>query len=190
MENVTDALKMAFAVFIFIVGLGTAMHMFSLARQTSDFVVQTADETKYYSYENGGGSEYRIVGLETIIPTIYKYSKENYALKFVDSSGNDLKLYNSTKTGWQSTLDSDEEINRGETWQGNAEEVNSFIKSIIEGTEYEGRNLTTGGDFNGGLLKKISEGNIKFEEHIGKSYEALSGNKTTSKRYITYKKID
>lgn len=208
MENVTDALKIAFAVFVFILGLGVAMHMFSLARQTSEFVLQTADRTKYYSYEtvevddegnrktvlrtvdgveittlDNNLSEYRIVGLETIIPTIYKYSKENYAISFYDRNG-ELKLYRSPADGtWKNALDIDSEIARHEPWTGSIENINSFLNTILNGDDSA---LLSGGSFPNGLIKKINDDNLKFEEHVGKSEEALSGNKTTSKRYITY----
>ena len=50
------------------------------------------------SYEQvAKGSEKRIVRLESIVPTLYKYYKENYTVIFRDSDGKFLELYE-TKT--------------------------------------------------------------------------------------------
>ena len=218
MENVTDALKIAFAVFVFIIGLGVAMHMFSLARQTSEFVLQTADRTKYYSYETvelddygnrktvlrtadgdiiediGLTGEYRIVGLETIIPTVYNYSKENYSIAFFEKSGTSiskLNIYKSPTTGDPiNILDLDAERTRviegenftSEPWLGSREKTNEFLNAIImDGETFESKQLTITSK---GLISRFWD--EKFEEHIGKSNEDLFGNKTTSKRYIIY----
>lgn len=97
MENASDALIMAGAMLIFVIALTVAMTVFSQARATIDMVAYVSDETNYYEYidtitEN---AKYRTVGLETIIPTLYKYYKENYTVVFLDSNGNGLKLYES-----------------------------------------------------------------------------------------------
>ena len=79
MENATDALKMAFAVVVFVMALTIAVMMFSQLNQVSKLVVSSSDITKYYEYKIAKDEEQtRIVGLETIIPTLYKYYKENY----------------------------------------------------------------------------------------------------------------
>lgn len=98
MENAVDALKMAFAVMVFVMALSLAIYMFSQARETADIVLHSSDVTQYMSYEQvSKGSENRIVGLESIIPTLYKYYKENYTVIFRDSDGKFLELYE-TKT--------------------------------------------------------------------------------------------
>ena len=86
MENASDALMMAFGVLIFVLALTVAINAFSQAREVSDVVLYSADETNFYEYkENADGvsQENRIVGLETIIPTLYKYYKENYTVVFL-----------------------------------------------------------------------------------------------------------
>lgn len=83
MENAVDALKMAFAVMVFVMALSLAIYMFSQARETADIVLHSSDVTQYMSYEQvARGSENRIVGLESIVPTLYKYYKENYTVIF------------------------------------------------------------------------------------------------------------
>ena len=80
MENAVEALKMAFAVMLLTLALSLSIAFFSKARSTAETVLQSADETAYYDYtrydlpEDPSGN--RIVGYETIIPTLYKYDKE------------------------------------------------------------------------------------------------------------------
>ena len=96
MENATDALKMAFAVVVFVMALTIAVMMFSQLNQVSKLVVSSSDITKYYEYKIAKDEEQtRIVGLETIIPTLYKYYKENYTVLFLDKGGTPLNLYKS-----------------------------------------------------------------------------------------------
>lgn len=84
MENAVEALKMAFAVMAFVMALSVSMISFNKVKVTSDVVLYTKDETNYYEYQEAKGkaAENRIVGLETIIPTLYKYYKENYTVLF------------------------------------------------------------------------------------------------------------
>ena len=98
MENAVDALKIGFAVLVFVMALSLTIYMFSQARESADIVLHSSDITEYMEYEEvSQGSENRVVGLETIIPTLYKYYKENYTVIFRNSSGNFLPIYE-TKT--------------------------------------------------------------------------------------------
>lgn len=84
MENATHALIMAFSVMVLVIALTVSIVAFNSAKQTADIIVYTKDETNYYQYEGirGKQAENRIVGLETVIPTLYKYYKENYTVVF------------------------------------------------------------------------------------------------------------
>lgn len=84
MENAVKALEMAFAVMVFVIALSVSMISFNKAKATSDIVLYAQDETNYYEYQGENASEKnRIVGLETIIPTLYEYYKgENYTVVF------------------------------------------------------------------------------------------------------------
>ncbi len=94
MENAVDALKLGFAVLVFVMALSLTMYMFTNARKTADMVLHSSDMLGYMEYiEPEVGTENRIVGLETIIPTLYKYYKENYTVIFRDSDGDFLSLY-------------------------------------------------------------------------------------------------
>lgn len=145
MENAVDALKIAFAVFVFVMALSLAMYMFTQARETADIVLASSDITEFMDYTTiesvQEGITYegtdRIVGLETIIPTLYRYYKENYTVIFLDSDGSPMELY-TTQTNeilWSKgytnryysrdtdlkkvcSFDVDEETRRHEPWTG------------------------------------------------------------------------
>lgn len=96
MENAVDALKMAFAVFTFVIALTIAITMLGQLNDVSKVVLASSDSTTYYDYEIiEDEGQTRIVGLETVIPTLYKYYKENYTVLFLNENGNPLPLYNS-----------------------------------------------------------------------------------------------
>lgn len=84
MENATHAIMMAFAIFVLIIALSVTMVSFTKAKETADIVINTKDESNYYEYQGATGkaAENRIISLETIIPTLYKYYKENYTVVF------------------------------------------------------------------------------------------------------------
>ena len=85
MENAVDALKMAFAVFAFVMALTTAMLAFTQARETSEQVFYMTDKTNFYEYyDDSKETETRIVSAETIIPTLYRYYKEDFNVVIFD----------------------------------------------------------------------------------------------------------
>lgn len=98
MENASDAIIMAGAMLIFVIALTVAMTAFSQARETIDTVVYTSDVTNYYKpidTTKSNGVKNRIVSWETVIPTLYKYYKENYTVVFLDKNGDGKELYKS-----------------------------------------------------------------------------------------------
>ena len=89
MENATEAFKMSFAVLVLIVALSLTIYSFTKVRETSAAMTRQKDIKEYYqtlSLENGVSSNNalssRIVGVETVIPTLYRYYKENYTVLF------------------------------------------------------------------------------------------------------------
>lgn len=91
MDNAVDALHIAFVAMVLIIALSVAVYMITLARQTSEIVLTSSDDTSYLSYEttqkySGISSENRIVGFETVIPTLFKYNFERYAVVFMEGS--------------------------------------------------------------------------------------------------------
>lgn len=93
MDNAVDALHIAFVALVLIIALSIAVYMITLARQTSEIVLTSSDDTAYLTYEftqkhAGISSENRIVGFETVIPTLFKYNFERYAVVFMDGTIN------------------------------------------------------------------------------------------------------
>lgn len=94
MENATDAIKMGFAVLVFVSALSIAVFSFSRARQASAQITEQADAKEYYerislneSEDITWSSSSRVVGVETVIPTLYRYYKENYTVVFYRGEG-------------------------------------------------------------------------------------------------------
>ncbi len=208
MENAVEALKMAFAMLVLVLALSVSIMSFSAARQTADFVLQSADPTATYEY-NAEGQENRIVGLETVIPTLYKYSIENYSIVFKQASANQVdkatgKLlvpYNeispltiyTTKTvrsTWpddyiNTTLNQDKNISvfdlKEEQERGESWTISSdAIKENL-------KNIIEGkGQNNEYANNPLTKRNNKYLELIGRSQVRKSGNNTVSKITITY----
>lgn len=82
MENAIDALKMVFAILILILALTLTISLVSQIKTTADAVFYARDKTNYFDYQQEGE---RTVGIETILPTVYRYSKENYGVTIIDN---------------------------------------------------------------------------------------------------------
>ncbi len=199
MENATDALKIAFAAFVFIMALTIAITMFSQLNQVSKIVVSSSDNTKYYEYKATTDDEKtRIVGLESIIPTLYKYYKENYTVLFLEANGEPMNLYetNMKETGlWSDynqeikvvgkyyknnnnnnpicSFDVEEETARHEPWTGSLDDYNENLDAFLSGgtfTYKDGTNKTY--KYEKGFVKKYY--NKKFKETLGEYTYNLS----------------
>ncbi len=100
MENAVDALKMAGSVLLFVLALSIAVPAFTNARIAIDAILDKSDresltienDDRFYYVSSGdvlnNNQLNRRVGLETIIPAMYRAYKENYRIVFVfkDSS--------------------------------------------------------------------------------------------------------
>lgn len=101
MENAEKAMMMAFAVFVLVIALSLAIYLFSKVTVTSEQLAFYSDSTIYYDnveldktafaedvdsdIKNG---TVRIVSVETIIPTLYRYYKENFCVKIYGAREN------------------------------------------------------------------------------------------------------
>lgn len=217
MENATDALKMAFAVIVFTMALTIAIIMFSQLNQVSKIVISSTDITQYYEYEIATNEEQtRIVGLENIIPTLYKYYKENYTVLFLTKNGTPLNLYE-TQTNinlWSErgaiaqyyqdksdinpvcAFDVDDETIRHEPWTGSLSDYKENLDAFLNGGTFyyksggidsEGRRGYT----YSGFIKKYATS--KFKETLGEYKYNLTEDENNSallknrkKRVIIY----
>lgn len=86
MENVTRAFIMAFSMLMFVIGFSYSMFLINRLTTTSNTLLSTVTTTNYYDNikVSGENTTTREVGIDTIISTLYRYYKENYAVKIYD----------------------------------------------------------------------------------------------------------
>ena len=134
MENASQALIIAFSIIIFVIALTISISMFSMARATSDFVIFKSDKTNYYEYnrvDETSKRNARVVSMEAIVPTLYRYYKENYRVEFYDNAGKQLEIYESAGNPIY-YFDVDDEIERGEPWIGSQESFKNNVDKIVK----------------------------------------------------------
>lgn len=206
MENAAEALKMAAAVLIFVLALSISINSFSEVRQTSQTILNYRDREYETTYVEDNGSTERLVGAETIIPSIYKIYQENYKIIFNINSIGYLykkKITEGEKKG------QDEEINYIDLQKevlGNESQKQRFIQAILYGVNsFEGKSdvekefKNLGIEFNNpnGIFEIIK--NKKYKESLGVYYQEevdsdsasnISENNKTKKRVITYSDIE
>ena len=191
MENAVEALKMAGFMLLFIIALSITMVTLTQAKTTADSLVQNQDRQESYQYIELADGETksfsRTVTLSDIIPTLYRYAQEDYAVQFYQSNGSKLNIYESGQKQngvniWKNDLDLDTEhwvengVTRYEEWRGNTTKIKQHVDDVVE---Y--------------LLKNYK--NSKFEEKLGTTEEYEESQDTNElvpdinkqyKRIITY----
>lgn len=96
MENAADALKMAGAAALFVIAFTVAMTMFTRARQTTDAVLDNLRIDEFYSkVEPLDNNITREVGLETVIPTLYRYAQSdaNIRIRILTVDGTEHQVF-------------------------------------------------------------------------------------------------
>ena len=95
MENAIDAIKMAFGMIVFVIAMSATMYLFNSASATSKVLLYAADKTNYYDNIEVADENItnRVVNVETIIPTLYRYFKENFAVQIYDKSGKLTQIF-------------------------------------------------------------------------------------------------
>lgn len=160
MENVTDALKMAAAVLIFVGALSMAIMAFTKARQAATNMLGKDKIALYYDLEDNYTLN-REVSIDTVISNMYTYKNTRSTLLFytgsVDENNNikmePLTLYNTNALDndrkysfliygdSNSTkiygLDITDERTRNEPWTSTDKATKDFIDCLIKGTMYE-----------------------------------------------------
>jgi len=106
MENLTHAIYMAFAGLVLILAFSVSMYLVNKLNSTAKTVVNKLDDTSYYDtlsltdwIGNNASNDYkvsRVVGYETIIPSLYRYYKESFAVKILDVDGKLLQYFDTT----------------------------------------------------------------------------------------------
>ena len=177
MDNAIDALKIAFAVFIFVIALSVTMNALSQAKTVSDVVFYMADKTNFYEYiSEERPTDYRVVSGETIIPTLYRYYKENFNVIIKNSEGKVLVTFN-----LEDEIKAYNKDYKAAPWLGNAN-IDTKLRVDVEvsgkETKINGVQWTPG--IPGGLLAylKDSEGKVKKFKETFREYR-YSGKEIT-----------
>ena len=191
MENAAEALKMAAWVLIIIVALSICINSFSQARQTMDAIFSYNDKEYEYTYVESNGTTERIVGYESIVPTIYRAYKENYKIIFPEDLYYNVVIKNGeVKKEPVNYIDLERQTI-------NESSKENFIKGILFGKEAAGDEFTNIEFLNEGLYNKIK--GKKYRECLGVYYQEEVGStelsstpdaSKTKKRVITYEKYD
>ena len=135
-DNVADALKMAVAVLVFIVALGTSISSFTQARITADSILEYSDREYTYSYVDESDTTERRVGPESIIPVIYRSFKENYKIYFYEDNSRTQAMVLYTKTMADGTVQNINfiDLRRSDIVVfGNDREREDFVMALLYG---------------------------------------------------------
>ena len=186
MENSAEALKMAFGVLMLVLALTLCISSFSQAREAVDSIITIKDRETSYTYLASADDSTRIVGIETVVPTMYKAYKENFEVHFLKADGTDLVLYKyqdqNGNTRDISIIDLESEEH------ADSQRAINRLDYILSGTE-KGPNdpakkevaSITGGT--SGLYQYFK--NRKFEEQMGEYYQEDKEGKTTDENGAT-----
>ena len=168
MENITEALKMAAAILLFVGALSLTIATFTKVRQTSAAVMENSDKNASF-YDNIEYSSEKIVGLETVVTNCYLYYKNyNTILFYTGSLDSDNKLVNVKEMPLYNTesipvddkinsnlliknvdgtdlskrevfgLDINDERSRKEPWIGTDVKNRDFVRSFLKAEKTEG----------------------------------------------------
>lgn len=179
MENAVDALKIAFAVFVFAIAAVLTFSIVGQARATSDIVLTMNDKTSYYDYvnetETNAEGKDRIVGFETLLPTIYRYAKEQYAVTILKNDGTPIVRYDlyteGFMGGWDETIKNENSSKDTTAFK----EVYDRIK-LVDDYIYKELGKETAKN---AIWKSLVLGNRRGEYVAGKLYEGTSTNNTS-----------
>lgn len=82
MENAAQALKIAFAIFVFVTAITILFVMVAKTRETSDIMFYYTDKTNFYDHTESKDVN-RVVGYSDVVSTLYRYYDESLAVKVI-----------------------------------------------------------------------------------------------------------
>lgn len=82
MENAVDALKIAFAIFVFVTAVTITFLLISQAKDTADVVLYYSDKTNFYEHTDSSDTD-RVVGISEVISTLYRHYEESIGVTVV-----------------------------------------------------------------------------------------------------------
>lgn len=170
MDNAVDALKIGFSVMVFVIALTVSIIAMGQAREVSEKVFYMSDKTNFYEYVSDEKlPDGRIVSGETIIPTLYRYYKENFNVVILDKNGNKVCVFN-----LEEEIKNYNKDYKLAPWLGNADK-DIKLRVDIELTGETGE--INGVKYKGAGLEKYIEGKQFKESFLEQRY---SGKQLTS----------
>lgn len=150
MEDAVEALKIAFSVLVFVIALSVAFSSLTQAKQVSDTVLEMTSSTYLteYKYPNSTPGVGRAVGIETVIPTLYRYSKEKYSVDIVENNNIKEKFDTDTERRVYSNSDDVDASTKalyksGVSWIGNTEiDIATRVDGAVSGKDKTINNMT------------------------------------------------
>ena len=236
MENAADALKMAAAILIFIIAIASSFSLFGTAKQTADSIIGMRDKQAYLEaaeLDNGilytsssaikGNNaedeittEYvsgvtkngdRVVGIDDVISTIYRYAKEKYGVTIVQEDGKVLARfstatesrianYNAYNAEWWKDYTNLISLNIKTDYVENLD-FGSGIQSLYgvsyyngsSGPDYDAKWLGSHNNIQKRIICDIYGGNYDIKDESGKLEQRYEGKKLIDKLTETGKKI-
>lgn len=185
MENIADALKMAVAVLIFVIALGISISSFSQAKQTAQTLLDYTDREYDMLYVSNVTNTERVVGIETIIPTIYRAYKENYKIFFYNSDGQPLKLYSKRENGIMVDINY---IDLEQETVGSDRNKDNFIMALLYGNKAKLKaDDGTDIDFYE-FVEELRRNNSGISLNTNGIYDTIKENKFVEKFGVYYQK--
>ena len=191
MENAADALKIVFAVLVFVLALTLSISSFSQANNAIQAIVEMRDAKANYTYVTPSKSLTRTVGIETVVTSMYKAYQENFQIRFLDSDDNEIPLYYAIDVNGKIQKTSTGEnvkvtyIDLKDENYASAEVATAHLDFLLSGKvteltqKYKNQLIYTEG-----LYKHFSD--KKFIESLGEYYQGKDSTKI-KKRVIIYK---
>ena len=201
MENAADALKIAFAVMVFVLALSLSISCLSEANSAVQAVAFMRDRETNYTYVTPSSDLTRIVGVETVVTSMYKAYEENFQIRFYDSNNNPLVLYYRTDNNGnrikkdnadipvtyidlkdENYANAEEAITHLNFLLGNYRNYNdTYYNKIVNLKKYSNQIIIN--DYGDGLYNFFA--GKKFKENLGEYYQGTDSTKI-KKRVITY----
>ena len=87
MDDAVTAIIMSFSVLVFVIALTVCMYMVNLVTATSEQILYSSDSSNFLENIAIHDSEItlRNVDFDVIIPTLYRYYKENFCVKIMEN---------------------------------------------------------------------------------------------------------
>lgn len=208
MENVTEALYMAFAVLAFVLALSVSIITFGQVKVAAQGILDARDKEASYTYIDYTNEDTtRMVTREDIIPTLYRAYKENYIVRIEGANLTD-NLYQvkvieeDPTTGLKTTkYEPTSNIDLENESIGTQADANTFVNALLQGKlafeSLDEVRFSYFGDYlQSDSLYDILGGGRTFEEKLGVYYQEDEGENgpnenldevnKTEKRVITY----